>query len=165
VSILNKLTFAKTSTLVVATIILSAWAGFVPWISFAIGDLGNWLLSTAALSGPYRFADKQLFNLLENIYRSWWDIGVQFFCVLTALQLLIIIPLGFYLSHVLYKRYRDGTARSWQFWVPMILLGLTVMFTLATLYTSYVEVRSWEGTSEQVDVVNDVAVPGDAFAA
>lgn len=157
-NLLTKLTTAKTSTLVVFTFILSAWMCLVPLISFAINDLTNWLLSSAALSGPYRFADKQLFDLLENAYRAWWGVGVSFFVVLTAVQLLVIVPLAFYLSHVLYKRYKAGTAKFWQIWLPVSVVILAVVFILTTLYIAYADVKSWKANSGQVDVVNDAGV-------
>lgn len=160
-NLLTKLTNVKTSTLVVATILLSALICLSPFISFAVGDLGSWLLSTAASSGPYRFADKELFKLLEDIYRAFWGIGVQFFSILTAVQLLIIIPLGFYLSRILYKRYKAGVAKLWQFWVPVAFICFAPVFILSVLYMSYVEVNSWDGVGGQVDSVNDVIVPED----
>lgn len=162
---LNKITTAKTNTLVVATLILSVWVSFIPWISLAVGDLSNWFLSTAALSGPYRFADIELFKLLDDIYRAWWGVGVSFFVVLTAVQFIILVSLSLYLLIVLYKRYRSATAKLWQFLVPVLAIGTAVAFTTLVLYLSYIEVNSWVSDHDQVNVVEDVVVPEEAIAA
>lgn len=162
---LIKLNPAKTRTLFVLALVLSAWWLLIPWISLAIGDLSNWLLSTAALSGPYRFADKQLFDLLENIYRAWWDFGPEFFLILTVAQIVAVASLSFCLLRALYNRWKAGTAKLWQLLTPMILLILAVVFTTVVLYMSYAEVCSWNGTPEQVDAMDDVAAPVDVLTA
>lgn len=162
---LNKIATAKTSTLVVATLILSAWIAIVPWVSLFVGDLSNWLLSTAALSVPYRFADIELFKLLDDIYRAWWGVGVSFFVVLTTIQVFVLVALSFYLLLVLYKRYRSVTAKLWHVLVPLFIVGSAILFTSLVLYLSYVDVSTWAGDYEQVNVFDDAVVPVDAFAA
>jgi len=164
--LINKISNAKTSTIVILTLILSVWIGFIPWVSFAVSDLSDWLLSTAAFSGPYHYSDKKLFDLLENIYRAWWGVGVQLFYVLTTVQLLVVAPFGFYLSQILLRRYRAGIARAWQFWIPVVLVSLATVFTIAVLYLSYVELSLWVGSDEHMNLfLNDVMVPDGAFGA
>lgn len=164
-NLFNKLTTARTNTLVVTTLILSAWWAAIPWISFAVSDLSNWLLSSAVTSGPHRLADTELFTLLDDIYRAWWGVGVPFFVVLTTIQVFVLVALSFYLLLVLYKRYRAVTAKLWQFLVPVLAIGTAVAFTTLVLYLSYIEVNSWVSDHDQVNVVEGVVVPEDAIAA
>lgn len=154
-NLLTKITTAKTGTLLVLALTLSVWTALIPWISVAIGDLSNWLLSVVVSSGPYRLADKKLFDLLENIYHAWWGIGVPFFYVLNAVQFIADGIMSFFLIRALSRRWKDGTARLWQLIVPMILLVSATAFTTVVLYLSYIEVSTWRGESEQVVPVGD----------
>lgn len=157
---LSGVTVAKTSTLVALTLILSVWACLAPWISFSIGDISNWILSEAVSSGPYRFADMNLFDLLENIYQAWWGIGVQFFYVLTVMQLLVIVPLGFYSLHLLFKCYKRGEANLWQLLIPVTLAIFVATFTLYTAYLIYIDQGLPVSNNGWVDVVSPDVLEG-----
>ncbi|MGB2580712.1 MAG: hypothetical protein WBC83_03380 [Minisyncoccia bacterium] len=151
---LTKITTAETNTLVALALLLSVWAVLSPWISFTIDDLSNWLLSMAVSSGPYRLADKNLYDLLENIYHTWWSVGIPFFYVLTIIQLFVIVPLGLYLLQLLFKRYKSGEAKLWQLLLPVTLAILVATFTLYTAYLIYLDWRLPVNSDERVDVVN-----------
>lgn len=156
---------AKTSTLMVLTFVLSLLTVLVPWVSFVICDLSDWLLSATVIGGNYRITDKRFFDLLDSIYGAWWSVVVQFFYVLIVAQLVVVVSVSVYFLRALYYRWKAGTARLWQFIIPMILLCLAVAFTTAVLYLSYVEVSVLRKENNQVDVIDEKGSVDSIFSA